>query len=164
MQCANNALHLRELLDMPLSIVINQASHHHVQCVERVNPLRAVDEWIAGYGDRFSVNECWDRFVEHSPFYTNRKKYEPEPYFYGGVNFRIFFEYRYFVAKGGASRDDFSKSVVKDLLKVGKVQYGTSPAEAYNYLVEQFTVHSEDAGEPDQCFMALWDIANCSNR
>lgn len=159
MQSVGNALHLKELLNMPL--LAHFHNQNHVQCVERLDPLRAVDEWIAGYGERFDVNKCWDRFVEHSPFYTYRSKYEPGPYFYGGINFRVFFEYRYYLAKGCVAPSDFEKSVVKELGKCYRT-VAKDVKEAYAIFMKEFTVRSpDDAGEPDPLFLALWDIAKC---
>ncbi len=159
MQGVGNALSLRELLNMALVPI--PAGQSHVQCVERNDPLRAVDEWISGYGDRFDVNKCWDRFVEHSPFYLNRSKYEPGPYFYGGINFRVFFEYRYYLAKGCVTPADFSNSVVWNLGKGYRI-VAKDVNEAYAMLIQDFTVcPPEKAGDPDPMFLALWDIAKC---
>lgn len=147
----------KEILSIPARVEQNEI---HVQATETRDTLKAVDEWVSGYGDRFDVNECWNRFMEYSPFYKTLKVSDPGPYFYAGVNLRVVFEYRYYLYNG-LSASMFSKSVVKDLTKTCRV-LSSNQRDAYAMFVKDFSVASEDvSGEIDELFLALWDIANC---
>lgn len=83
---------IKELLKRPIE---RMEFPTHFMPRETQDPLRAIDEWLSGWGDRLDGRMCWDRFVTYSPFYKHRLLHEPEPFTYGGCPLSVVFDYRY---------------------------------------------------------------------
>lgn len=92
-------LDIKELLKRPIE---RMDFPTHFMPRETLDPLRAIDEWLSGWGDRLDQATCWERFVTYSPFYKHRLKHEPEPFMYGGIPLSVVFDYRFTQFRNGS--------------------------------------------------------------
>lgn len=106
---------LKELLEKPIA---RMEFPLHFSPHETQDPLKAIDEWLSGWGDRLDATICWDRFKSYSPFYKHRKAHEPEPYFYGGFPLSEVFALRYKQFQG------FDRQAIKTQAEVAAVVVG----------------------------------------